>query len=102
MIAITVEFEIHSDHIKAFREAVRAQARNSLDRETACRQFDVCEDLEAPHRFFLYELYDDPPAFDAHLASEHFKQFDAQVAPWVTSKKVAIWQVANGHRPEVP
>ncbi|MEM7522936.1 MAG: antibiotic biosynthesis monooxygenase [Pseudomonadota bacterium] len=37
---------------------------------------------------FLYEVYDDAAAFDAHLASDHFKDFDAAVAPMVAAKTV--------------
>ena len=39
---------------------------------------------------FLYEVYDDRKAFDAHLATLHFKQFDPAVAPMVASKAVRV------------
>ncbi len=67
MHAVTVAFEIYPAHVNAFREAVLAQARNSLDREEPCRRFDVCLDPKRPDRVFLYELYDTPAAFQAHL-----------------------------------
>lgn len=38
---------------------------------------------------FLYERYDDRAAFEAHLASTHFKTFDAMVAPCLEAKTVA-------------
>ena len=40
---------------------------------------------------FLYEIYDDATAFQAHLASPHFKAFDVQVAQMVAEKTVRIW-----------
>ena len=94
MYVVTVEFEIHSDHIDAFREQMFMQAKNSLDFEEECRQFDVCFDPEDKAKCFLYEKYDDRSAFDAHLASQHFKQFDKTVCDWLKSKTVKCWQQA--------
>ena len=37
---------------------------------------------------FLYEVYDDRAAFDAHLSTPHFKSFDAATAGMIRSKKV--------------
>jgi quinol monooxygenase YgiN len=38
-------------------------------------------------------VYSDQEAFAAHLASAHFKDFDAATRPWVGSKTVAHWQL---------
>ena len=35
-------------------------------------------------------VYDNRAAFDAHLASAHFKRFDPAVAPMVAAKTVRI------------
>ena len=95
MFVVTVWFEVHPEHADSFRERVLIQASNSLEREPACRQFDVSFDPADAARCFLYERYDDRKAFDVHLASEHFKQFDATVTPWIKSKKVEIWTQEN-------
>lgn len=39
----------------------------------------------------LCELYDDKAAFDAHLATEHFRIFDRTVSPWVVDKRVTTY-----------
>ena len=93
MYAVTVTFEVAAEHTESFHEAVLAQAENSVRREEKCRQFDVCTDPERPGVIFLYEIYDDAAAFDDHLASDHFKAFDAAVAPWLTAKTVETWEV---------
>ena len=62
-------------------------------------QFDVCFDPDNPCRCVLYERYDDRDAFEVHLASDHFREFDAKVQPWVQSKIVETWEqvpLANG------
>ena len=69
-----------------------ANACASREREPGCRQFDVAVDPAEPACFYLYELYDDRAAFDAHLASEHFRVFDAQVRGWVAHKVVRVFE----------
>jgi len=97
MFVVTVEFIASTDQVDAFVDRVQQQARDALDREPDCRTFDVCMDPERPRRIFLYEVYKDEGAFQAHLESEHFKAFDAEVAPWVVEKNVATWRRLNLH-----
>jgi (4S)-4-hydroxy-5-phosphonooxypentane-2,3-dione isomerase len=92
MLALVVEFRIHAAHIEAFDAAIRANAQASLDNEPGCRQFDVCRDPAEPALFFLYELYDDAGAIQAHLQSPHFLQMNAATAAWVQSKTVRTLQ----------
>ena len=70
---------------------MQTQAKNSLALEPECHQFDVCQDPDDAGTVFLYELYSDEAAFKVHLASDHFKQFDADVADLVTAKEVACY-----------
>jgi autoinducer 2-degrading protein len=88
MYVVTVEFVVLPEHAEAFRTAMVANARTSRDLEPGCRQFDVCAAPDDPTTIFLYELYADRAAFDAHLASEHFRAFDATVRDWVLRKTV--------------
>lgn len=91
MFVITVVFEVRPESASEFSDAVQAQAKNSVDNETDCHLFDVCRDSDRPDRFFLYEIYSDEAAFDAHLESVHFKDFDQKVAQMVVSKSVERW-----------
>lgn len=91
MFVVVVEFQVRPEAADAFRSAVLEQARNSLELEPECRVFDVAEDERLAGRFLLYEKYSSPDAFDVHLASEHFRAFDARVTPWVLQKTVAEW-----------
>ena len=88
MLALVVEFRIKATHIDAFDAAIRANAQTSVDLEPGCRQFDVCRDPDDAALFFLYELYDDEGAIQAHLQSSHFLQMNAATASWVEAKMV--------------
>ena len=97
MIAVCVTFDIKPDQMAAFMPLMQAQASNSLRAEPGCRHFDICTVGAHDTRVFLYELYSDRAAFDDHLASEHFKEFDAAVAEMIKEKSVAIYgEVSQG------
>ncbi len=90
MYVVTVEFRIVPGQMDSFLPKMRENARTSLDQEAGCQVFDVCRDPADPDVVFLYEVYDDEAAFQAHLASSHFKTFDAAVAALVADKQVRI------------
>lgn len=83
---VIVDFNTHAAHAEDFAAAIADNATRSVAEEPGCHQFDVCRDPADPTAFFLYEVYEDDAAFQAHLASAHFKAFDALTAPWVTGK----------------
>tara|TARA_R110002049_G_scaffold185580_3_gene353865 strand:+ start:115997 stop:116284 length:288 start_codon:yes stop_codon:yes gene_type:complete len=88
MFIVAVEFKIKEEHVDAFRERVLQQAADSLAKESACHQFDVSVDNDQPSTFFLYEVYDDAAAFDAHRQTEHFASFAETVGQWVAEKNL--------------
>ncbi len=97
MFAVAVTFDIEPENVAAFTDLVCTQARNSLEGETDCHQFDVCIDSDDETRFFLYELYTDEDAFKVHQDTAHFKQFATDSAGLVKDKTVTTL-----HRIEQP
>jgi (4S)-4-hydroxy-5-phosphonooxypentane-2,3-dione isomerase len=92
MYVITVLFSIHPAHRAAFLQAITGNAKTSLADEAGCRQFDVCVSNSKPDDVFLYEVYDSKAAFDLHLASKHFHEFNALTLQWVTAKTVEAFE----------
>ena len=90
MYVVIVEFTIRSEHAAAFKQRVLQQARDSLELEAECHVFDVCFDPGRENFVLLYEVYTGKAAFDAHLASPHFLDFNATVQPWISDKKLSI------------
>lgn len=88
MQALVVEFRIKPGFVREFEAAIAENARTSRETEPGCRQFDVCRDPADPSLFFLYELYDDEAAIQAHMKSAHFLRMDAATACWVDGKVV--------------
>jgi (4S)-4-hydroxy-5-phosphonooxypentane-2,3-dione isomerase len=92
--ALTVSFTLKPGQIGVFLPLVRANARLSLANEPGCRAFDVAlpDDGQAD-AVFLWELYDSRADFDAHLASPHFRTFNAETAAMVAAKVVHFYHV---------
>ena len=91
MIAVCVTFDVKPESMTDFMPLMQAQATNSLTQEPECHRFDIGTQGDVETHVFLYELYTDRAAFDVHLASDHFKAFDAAVADMIAGKSVAIY-----------
>lgn len=91
MFVVVVFFDIKADRVDFFREAMVRQARRCLELEPGCRQFDVAQDPQVPTSFFLYEVYDDEAAFEAHKASQHFADFGPTVKDYIESRKLLTY-----------
>jgi quinol monooxygenase YgiN len=91
MYVVTVKFVVKDARRNEFRSAVVQQAKNSVQLEAGCHVFDVGESTGKQGTFFLYEKYTDSAAFDEHLKSRHFHDFDALVGSWVEAKTVETW-----------
>lgn len=87
-LVIIAEFEVRPEAIAAFLEQAVLDASQSVAREPGCKQFDVTVAEDQPNRVLLYEIYDDPAAFDAHLKTPHLAAFRGAIEPLVLSRQV--------------
>ena len=95
MYVVTVIFRLRPNKAEAFLPAIKENARLSVETEPGCHRFDVAVDEDGPETVFLYELYDDRAAFEAHMATDHFKMFDAMVDDWVAEKDVRTYLLTS-------
>jgi quinol monooxygenase YgiN len=98
--AIAVLFEIKAEGWDRFVDMIRRNAATSVAEEAGCLRFDVLASGEQ-REVCLYEIYEDRAAFDGHLASAHFKDFDASSTALVVSKKI-LTGVLFEHAKAVP
>lgn len=92
MYVVTVWFDLEPEHAETFRGAILENAAISLRDEPGCHRFDVCLSDDGA-RCFLYELYTDRAAFDEHLRTTHFQEFNQRSAPLVREKRVETFQL---------
>lgn len=91
MFAVCVTFKIDEPSLLQFMPLMLKNARTSLSNEPGCHRFDVLTDPDRPGDVFLYELYTDQSAFQAHLESPHFKKFDQAVTSMILTKDIRTY-----------
>ena len=79
MFAIFVTITIKPEHVDEFIAASVGDAEGSTRDEPGCFRFDMLQDPETPTRFYLYEVYRDEAAFQAHLEAPHFLKWREEV-----------------------
>ncbi len=94
MLVIAVRLDINSDSRSAFRQHILTSATNSLANEPGCKRYDVSfADDDAA--CFVYEIYADRSAFEAHLKTDHFETFDRNTQGMIADKRVEEYELAN-------
>jgi autoinducer 2-degrading protein len=83
MIVLHVSIEIKPEHAAEFMELVRYDAEHSEKEEPGCLRFDVIQDRDDANRFYLYEVYRDLAAFEAHRQTAHFKHYFEKSQAWL-------------------
>lgn len=92
---ITVDFLLKAGALDPFLKLIRENARRSLEDEPGCHRFDVLVQQGMPDHILLYEIYADRAAFDVHLKTRHFAEFNEASAPYVSNKKVVEYEYVN-------
>ena len=84
MIFITAKFQVLPEHAddwpaisRAFTEACNA--------EDGCLWFEWSRSVADPHEYVLVEAFRDGDAGGAHVQSEHFKQAQRDLPPYLAS-----------------
>ncbi len=84
---LIVEFELKAETAGRFLELITENARLSVANEFGCLQFDVVRMQDDPNHLFLYEVYADNAAFEAHAKMPHVAAFFAQARPMIATQK---------------
>jgi (4S)-4-hydroxy-5-phosphonooxypentane-2,3-dione isomerase len=67
---------LHDGAMEKYLPAIVENARASLRDEPGCKRFDVLRSSDSPNSVFLYEVYVDEAAFEAHRKAPHYLKFD--------------------------
>lgn len=86
MLTLFVELPVKSDRIDDFLRAMEENARSSVRDEPGCLRFDVSRDREDPSKVYLYEVYVDAAALDAHRTMPHYLKWRDTVKDWYTGE----------------
>ena len=82
MLALMVTMKVKAPHREAFIQALLGDARGSAYDEPGCLRFDVLQDATDANTFYLYEVYRDEQAFEAHRQAPHYVQWRETAKDW--------------------
>lgn len=82
MLALLVTIHIQPERRDAFLASMLDDARGSVADEPGCFRFDVLQDSNDPNTIYLYEVYRDQAAFEAHGKAPHFTRWRDTVKDW--------------------
>jgi autoinducer 2-degrading protein len=80
-----VDLDIAPDQMAKYIEAIKENGAASV-KEPGCREFNITVLADNPNHVFLYEVYDNEAALNAHRNTEHFKKYQATTADMVTGR----------------
>ncbi|MBD2838210.1 antibiotic biosynthesis monooxygenase [Pseudomonas sp. JM0905a] len=72
MYCLLLKTRLRPGSLDAFMDAMRVNAAASVRDEPGCLVFDVLQDRSDPDLVWLYEVYTDEAAFEAHMRTPHF------------------------------
>lgn len=83
MYCLLLKTQLKPGAYAAFMDAMRVNAAASVRDEPGCLTFDVLRDRSDPDLLWLYEVYVDEAAFEAHMRTPHFLASRPLVEPLI-------------------
>jgi quinol monooxygenase YgiN len=74
VIVLTVKYTCKAGQAEAVLTALGRMAPLVRAHEAGCKAYQISRSVEQPDLLFLYEIYEDQAAFDAHVQTAHFKE----------------------------
>ena len=88
MYCIVVKTELKPGKREAFLQTMLPNAEASVSLEAGCHVFDILEAQEEPDTFYLYEIYADEDALQAHKQTDHYRESRAVVNELIARQSV--------------
>jgi len=89
-----VEYDIVPGQVDNFLAALKENGAASV-KEPGCRELDITVSQNDPNHVFIFEVYENAAAAEAHAATEHFKKYKAITKDMVAKREAKLlWSVA--------
>jgi quinol monooxygenase YgiN len=99
MILINLKIQIRADRREEWLDRITRYMK-AVREEPGCTSFDVYESIDAPNQFSVIETFADKDAGEAHVATDHFKDFLVWFPTVIgTAPMILNTEVANDFAP---
>ena len=82
-----VDYEISPVELEKFIEALKENGAATI-KEPGCLQFDFSQSATNPNQIFIYEVYENETAVQAHRNSDHFKKYVAATKDMAVNRQI--------------
>lgn len=82
-----VDYDVVPGQVDNFLAALKENGAASV-KEPGCREFDIAVSQKDPNHVFIFEVYNDAAAAQAHTATEHFKKYKEITKDMVVKREV--------------
>ncbi|MNG87886.1 Autoinducer 2-degrading protein LsrG [compost metagenome] len=86
MYSLFIKTRVKPGCVDAFLAAININAAASVATEPGCLVFDVSQDRLDPELIYLYEIYRDDAAYEAHTQTAHFRDSRPLVEPLIVEQ----------------
>ena len=87
MYSLFIKTRVKPGCAEAFLTAIKVNAAASVGTEPGCLVFDVSQDRADPEVIYLYEIYRDDEAYEAHTRTAHFRDSRPLVEPLIAHQE---------------
>ena len=83
-----VNIDVVPGQIENYLAAIKEVGAAAIKTEPGCSEFNITVSQKDPNHLFIFEVYDNAAAFDAHLKSDHYKKYAAAAKDIVAKREV--------------
>ncbi len=94
-VSLIVEYQLKPGQRQAFEKIIRDHAEGTIEEEAGCLQFDVLMAADDPDRAFVYEVYADDAALEAHKQSPRMPTVRAAYADMLVDRWISVCTVVS-------
>lgn len=87
MYSLFIKTRVKPGCAKEFLAAIKVNTAASVASEPGCLVFDVSQDRVDPELIYLYEIYRDDAAYEAHTQTAHFRDSRPLVEPLILEQE---------------
>ena len=84
--AVTVRYQIDPNQFDPFTKRIVQFSAAALEKEAGCLRCDVATDARLLGEVFLYKIFENRAAYEAHLMTPHYRECDAATAGMIRTK----------------
>lgn len=82
-----VDIDVVPGQIENYLAALKENGAAAVKTEPGCREFNITVSQTDPSHVFIFEVYDNAAALDAHRQTDHFKKYAATTKDMVAKRE---------------